>query len=251
MRCVILDTETTGLSPQKGDRMVEIGAVELVGRRRTGRRFHRYINPQRSIPQQAVRIHGIDDAKVADAPLFREIADELLAFIEGATLVIHNAEFDLGFLMYELAEAGKPNIDDAPVIDTLALARRRFPDKKNTLDALCDRFGIARDHRTLHGALLDSELLAEVYLALTGGRQLSLVIDRVEVRKAAALVGRRSRRACLEPRIREQQETAPLTGASLPPLSEEERQAHRRMLERILEESGGALIWREPEMAAA
>jgi len=228
--------------------MVEIGAILLEGRSVTGQTFHRYINPQRSIPQNVVRIHGIDDARVADEPPFSEIADAFLDFIDGATLVIHNAEFDLKFIMYELALAGKADIDRVPVIDTLALARKRFPGQRNTLDALCDRFGIDRGHRTLHGALLDSELLAEVYLEMTGGRQFSLMLDQVEARPAGSFVS--SQQQALRDRIQEQQETAPLTGRTLPPITDPERQAHSRMLERILKESGGALIWREPEAEA-
>ncbi len=247
MRYVILDTETTGFSPQHGDRMVEIGAIAMEGRTLSEKTFHHYIHPQREIPQAVVRIHGIDDAKVADKPSFPEIADEFLDFIAGSTLIIHNAEFDLNFIMYELAEAGKADIGAMPVIDTLGMARKRFPGQKNTLDALCDRFGIERGHRTLHGALLDSELLAEVYLALTGGRQFSLGLES-PARPAAEFVSSKVPRRV---KIQEQQETAALTGAKLPPISEPEQQAHRRMLARILEESGGALIWQESEVVAA
>jgi DNA polymerase-3 subunit epsilon len=176
----MLDTETTGFSPAKGDRMVEIGAIEVKDREvLSGEKhvFHHYINPGRDIPAQVTRIHGIDNAKVKDKPGFGDIAQEFLNFIDGAALVIHNASFDLGFIMHELRLNGQPSIDDVPVIDTLPLARKKHPNHKNNLDALCDRYGIERGHRELHGALLDSELLAEVYLAMTGEREFSLDID--------------------------------------------------------------------------
>jgi len=240
MRYVILDTETTGLSPQQGDKMVEIGAIAVHNREVSNEVFHRYINPQRDIPQVVVRIHGIDNDKVKDEPPFVDIADEFLDFIAGSTLVIHNASFDLNFLMYELAIAGKSDIGEMPVIDTLEMARKQFSGQRNNLDALCDRFDIVRDHRKLHGALLDSELLAEVYLAMTGGRQFSLMLEH-QTRKAASFVqGKLPRRAS---QLQEQQETAIITRRTLPPVQESDQQAHTLMLERILKESDGALIW--------
>ncbi len=234
----MLDTETTGLSPLNGDRIVDIGAVEVLHRRVTDRHFHHYINPERPIPEEVVRIHGIDDAKVADAPRFAEIARDFLAFIEGATLVIHNAPFDLLFLMHELDRAGMPGIDDAPVIDTLAWARKLHPNQRNNLDALCDRYGVARGHRTLHGALLDSELLAEVYLAMSGGRQFSLTMD-APVQRASQLA-RVPRRASQRD---EKAETAAIMRRPVPPLPEEDRAAHEALMARIRKESGGNVIW--------
>jgi len=177
MKLIMLDTETTGLSPAKGDRMVEIGAIKMDGRKiLSGKKgvFHHYINPDRDIPPHVTRIHGIDNARVSNFPRFGDIAHLFLEFIEGATLVIHNATFDLNFIMHELHLNQFPNIDEVPVIDTLALARKKHPNQKNNLDALCDRYSIERDHRELHGALLDSKLLAQVYLSLSEGEPLSL-----------------------------------------------------------------------------
>lgn len=174
MREIVLDTETTGLDPSKGDRLVEIGCVELVNRFLTGRVFHRYLNPERSMPLEAFQVHGLSEAFLADKPKFREVADEFLAFIGEDPLVIHNASFDIGFLNHELKRLGRPLIVQTRVIDTLMLARRRHPGQQNSLDALCQRYGIDNSRRTKHGALLDSEILAEVYAELTGGRQSSL-----------------------------------------------------------------------------
>jgi DNA polymerase III subunit epsilon len=174
MREIVLDTETTGLDPARGDRLVEIGCVEIVNRFLTGRVFHRYINPQRAMPIEAFNVHGLSEAFLSDKPLFSEIADEFLAFIAEDTLVIHNASFDIGFLNHELKRLGKGPIAQTRVIDTLTLARRRHPGQQNSLDALCQRYGIDNSRRTKHGALLDSEILAEVYAELTGGRQSSL-----------------------------------------------------------------------------
>ncbi len=247
MRLIMLDTETTGLSPQKGDRMVEIGAIEVVNRKvlsGADHVFHRYINPERNIPAEVVRIHGIDHDKVKDEPPFREIAQQFLDFIDGATLVIHNASFDLGFIMHELQINGFGNIGHVPVIDTLAFARQKHPHQRNNLDALCDRYHIERGHRTLHGALLDSELLAEVYLAMTGGRQFSLGMD-ISSQPASSFV------QLPEPsRARsEQQETAALMRRDPLPIPPEEMAAHIAMMTRIAEESNGQHIWREPQPA--
>lgn len=174
MREIVLDTETTGLDPFKGDRLVEIGCVEIVNRFLTGRVFHRYLNPERSMPIEAFNVHGLSEAFLSDKPKFREIADEFLDFVGDDPLVIHNAAFDIGFLNHELKKVGKPAILQSRVIDTLMLARRRHPGQQNSLDALCQRYGIDNSRRTKHGALLDSEILAEVYAELTGGRQSSL-----------------------------------------------------------------------------
>ena len=183
MREIVLDTETTGLDPDTGDRIVEIGAVELVNHMPTGRIFHAYINPQRDVPAEAVEVHGLTAAFLSDKPVFAAVAAEFAAFIGDARLVIHNAAFDMRFLNAELGWAGQPGIAWARAVDTLELARRRFPGAQNTLDALCRRFGVDNCGREKHGALLDSELLAEVYLELMGGRQPDLVLSRRGVRK--------------------------------------------------------------------
>ena len=174
MREIVLDTETTGLDARGADRLVEIGCVELLNHIPTGRVFHRYINPQRSMPAEAFRVHGLSDEFLRDKPLFAAVVDEFLAFIEGARLVIHNAEFDVGFLNMELARERRPAILPESVLDTLHLARRRHPGGPNSLDALCARYRIDNSGRTKHGALLDAELLADVYLELIGGRQAAL-----------------------------------------------------------------------------
>ena len=173
MRQVVLDTETTGLEPTAGHRVIEIGAVELVDRRLTGRRFHCYVNPQREIEEGALEVHGISAEFLADKPHFAGVAADFLAFIRGAELVIHNAPFDLAFLDMELgmlADAPGRVTDFASVLDTLELARELHPGQRNSLDALCKRYGIDDSSRTLHGALLDAEILADVYLAMTGGQ---------------------------------------------------------------------------------
>lgn len=173
MRQIVLDTETTGLEVGKGHRIIEIGCIELVARRPSGRRFHRYLNPQRAVDEGARAVHGISDEFLADKPRFAEVAAEFLAFIDGAELVIHNAAFDVSFLDAELALAD-PGLgrvaDHARVLDTLALAREKYPGQRISLDALCKRLNIDNRHRELHGALLDAQLLADVYLAMTGGQ---------------------------------------------------------------------------------
>ncbi len=176
MREIVFDTETTGLDPQSGDRMVEIGCIELVNRVPTGRTFHAYFNPERPMPLAAQQVHGLSDAFLADKKRFHEHALELLEFLEDAPLVAHNAQFDFGFLNYELGVCGHPEVLLERMIDTLAIARRRHPGAKHSLDALCARYGIDRSHRVLHGALLDAELLAQVYVELTGGRQIGLAL---------------------------------------------------------------------------
>ncbi len=173
MRQVVLDTETTGLSPQNGDRVVEIGCVELVMRRPTGRTFQAYLNPQRSMSQEAVEITGLSDAFLQDKPLFVSVADDFLAFVEGAELIIHNAEFDMGFLENELSLLEESRGALAPrvsVLDTVKLARSMYPGQRVSLDALCRRLGVDNSGRDLHGALLDAQILAEVYLAMTSGQ---------------------------------------------------------------------------------
>lgn len=174
MREIIFDTETTGLDPKTGDRMVEIGCVEMVGRVETGRTFHAYFNPERDMPAEAEKVHGLSAAFLATKPRFAETVDDLLAFLGDAPLVAHNAGFDFGFLNSELERCGRAPIDLARMVDTVAIARRKHPGAKLSLDALCTRYGIDRSHRVKHGALLDAELLAQVYVELTGGRQIGL-----------------------------------------------------------------------------
>ena len=169
MRQIVLDTETTGLNHATGDRLIEIGCVELLNRRLTGRNLHFYINPERDVPEDAVAIHGLTADFLADKPKFAEVVHDIRAFVQDAELIIHNAAFDIGFLDMEFTLHGLPPFREhvANVIDTLREARQMFPGKRNSLDALCDRLGVSNAHRTLHGALLDAELLAEVYLAMT------------------------------------------------------------------------------------
>jgi DNA polymerase III subunit epsilon len=174
MREIVLDTETTGLNPQGGDRLIEIGCVELLNRIPTGREFHRYINPQRDVPPEAVAVHGLSADFLKDKPLFADIAQDFLSFIAGDTLVIHNAAFDVGFLNAEFQRVAGPEVTMDRVTCTLQLARRRHPAGPNTLDALCKRYGIDNSKRTKHGALMDSTLLAEVYIELLGVRQAAL-----------------------------------------------------------------------------
>ncbi|MEX2497844.1 MAG: DNA polymerase III subunit epsilon [Wenzhouxiangellaceae bacterium] len=178
MRQIVLDTETTGLEPEDGHRIIEIGCLELIDRRLSGRQFHRYINPERSVESGALSVHGLSDEFLSDKPRFAEIADEFVEFVRGAELLIHNASFDVGFLDSELArlEGGPCIADLAEVLDTLTLARDLHPGQRNSLDALCRRYDVDNSNRTLHGALLDSELLAEVYLMMTGG-QVALGLD--------------------------------------------------------------------------
>jgi DNA polymerase-3 subunit epsilon len=187
MREIVLDTETTGFDPASGHRIVEIACLELVNHLPSGRHFQRYLNPDREMPEDAFAVHGLSAAFLADKPRFAEVADELLAFIDGAPLVIHNAEFDIGFLNAELALLGRPTLVSAGTVDTLQMARRRFPGAPASLDALCRRFNVDNSVRALHGALLDVELLAEVYLELIGGRQAGLDLVQAEIRAAAAV----------------------------------------------------------------
>ncbi|WP_298289579.1 DNA polymerase III subunit epsilon [Novosphingobium sp.] len=174
MREIVFDTETTGLDPQSGDRLVEIGCIEMVHRVPTGAVFHAYFNPERSMPPEAEAVHGLSSAFLADKPLFAQHAAELLAFLGDAPLVAHNAGFDFGFLNAELALCNLPPVDRSRMVDTVAIARRKHPGAKLSLDALCSRYGIDRSHRVRHGALLDAELLAQLYVELMGGRQIGL-----------------------------------------------------------------------------
>lgn len=232
-RQVVLDTETTGLEVAEGHRITEIGCVELVRRRPTGRRFHRYINPQRQLDARAREITGLSEQFLADKPLFAEVADEFLDFIQGAELIIHNAAFDVGFLEHELALCGARITrlrDCSRVTDTFVMARERFPGKRVALDALCSRFGIDNSHRTVHGALLDAELLAEVYLALTSGQvDLQLLTDGGLGAGVAAGFQNAG--------------TLPLRRL---PASPAERELHEQTLARIDQRSGGRCLWRQP-----
>ena len=176
IREIVLDTETTGLNPHDGHRIVEIGALEMVNKVLTGRKFHFYINPERDMPHEAYRIHGISSDFLKDKPVFKEIANEFLEFIEGGKLVIHNASFDIKFLNYELSLLNLPSLELSEAIDTLIIARKNYPGARVNLDALCRRFKIDNSSREFHGALLDAALLAEVYVELTGGRQTSFVM---------------------------------------------------------------------------
>lgn len=239
MRQIVLDTETTGLNARTGDRIIEIGGVELVNRRLTGNNLHFYINPERDSDPGALAVHGLTTEFLSDKPKFAEIVDPLRDYLRGAELVIHNAPFDIGFLEAEFALLGLPSFGEhhAGVIDTLVQAKSMFPGKRNSLDALCDRFGINNAHRTLHGALLDAELLAEVYLSMTRGQE-SLVIDMLadaprpaEAAAAGAAVA--------------------LGSIELPVLaaSAEERAAHEAVLNDLDKATKGATVWRrEPAL---
>lgn len=210
MREIVLDTETTGLDPLRGDRLVEIGCVEIVNHMPTGQVFHCYLNPERDMPQEAFAVHGLSTEFLADKPLFAAVADEFLAFIGEAPLVIHNAAFDVGFLNAELARVTRATIGPERLIDTLLLARRKHPGVSNRLDDLCSRYAIDNSRRTKHGALLDAELLAEVYIELIGARQAQLgLVTGLAVTQIQSTDGpRRQRPAPLAPRLSAQDRAA-------------------------------------------
>ena len=193
MREIVLDTETTGFDPESGDRIVEIGAIELKGHVPTGNTYHQYINPERAMPKDAFEVHGLGDEFLADKPLFAMVAQAFIDFIGDAKLVIHNAAFDMKFINAELAWAGLTRIELERAVDTLAIARRKFPGAPASLDALCRRYGIDNSARTLHGALLDSEILAEVYLELIGGRQPDFGLSSVPEARSASGAGQSKR----------------------------------------------------------
>ena len=203
MREIVFDTETTGLDPAKGDRVVEIGCIELLNGIPTGKTFHHYIDPERDMPEEAFKIHGISNAMLAGKPVFAGIAAAFLEFTDGAKLVAHNAEFDFKFMSAELVRLGYPGLSKDRMVDTIALARRKHPGAPASLDALCQRYGIDTSRRTKHGALLDSELLAEVYAELTGGKQTALVFGSASSRSwnGAASAPRRERPVPLVPRV--------------------------------------------------
>lgn len=206
MREIVLDTETTGLDPLRGDRLVEVGCVEIFNRMPTGQTFHRYFNPERSMPAEAFAVHGLSSEFLAGKPLFAEEVEDFLAFIGDAPLVIHNATFDIGFINMELDRIKLPAIPRERLVDTLLLARRKHPGVSNRLDDLCSRYSIDNSRRTKHGALLDAELLAEVYIDLIGARQSQLVLasESRDIRTAAAgEMPRRQREVPLAPRITE------------------------------------------------
>jgi DNA polymerase III subunit epsilon len=191
MREIVFDTETTGLSPQNGDRMVEIGCVEMFNRVETGRTFHAYFNPGRPMPSEAEAVHGLGDRFLSDKPQFGDVCEALLDFLGDSPLVAHNAGFDFGFINHEFGQCGRPTVCTSRMVDTLAIARQRFPGAKHSLDALCTRFGVDRSLRIKHGALIDAQLLAQVYVELTGGRQigLGLVAEIIEDAPADGLPG--------------------------------------------------------------
>ena len=226
MREIVLDTETTGLDPLQGHRLIEIGCIELVNRIPSGLTYHTYLNPERAVPAEAFAIHGLSDEFLKDKPLFALVADELIAFLGDAPLVIHNAAFDVGFLNAELDRLGRPPIARERMIDTLLLARRRHPGGSNRLDDLCVRYAIDNSRRAKHGALLDAELLSEVYVELIGARQAQLVLSQT-----AALRGVPGETIIVRER------PAPLA----PRITDAERQAHRLFLAGL----GEIAIWRD------
>ena len=239
MRQIVLDTETTGLEPSQGHRIIEIGCVELVNRRHTRRSFHQYLQPDRDIDEGAIEVHGITNEFLADKPRFGDVVEDFLAFIAGAELIIHNAPFDVGFLNHELQllGAGRGRLEThCSILDTLELARRLHPGQKNNLDALCRRYEVDNSNRELHGALLDAEILADVYLSMTGG-QTSLSLEGQEAGQAARRGGERIRR--LSP------ERPPLPVLQAGP---EEAAAHQRYLEHLA--AAGGCAWLELEAAA-
>ncbi len=187
MREIILDTETTGLDPKNGHKIIEIGALEMQNKVLTGKSFHYYINPERDVPFEAFQVHGISAEYLKDKPKFYEVAEEFLNFIQNSPLVIHNASFDMMFLNYELSAITKSTIDYSYAVDTLAIARKTFPGQRNNLDALCRRFGIDNAHRKYHGALKDASLLAEVYIELTGGRQIKFAMQAKNTDASSAM----------------------------------------------------------------
>lgn len=233
MRQVILDTETTGLDAKDGDRIIEIGCVELLNRKLSGRNFHHYVNPERPSHEDAIRVHGISNEFLQDKPRFVAIADELIEYLRGAELIIHNASFDIGFLDREFERLGKPPVSElvANVVDTLAMAREVYPGKRNSLDALCDRLGVDNSARTQHGALLDAELLAEVYICLTRGQE-ALLIDSggADARQEAVA-------------------DVDLSTVNLPVVyaSAQESAAHEDLLQQLDKASSGATVWRRSE----
>lgn len=229
-REIILDTETTGMNPFEGDRIVEIGCVECINHIATGKHYHVYINPERDMPAEAAAVHGLTEAFLKDKPVFAEIYADFLDFIGDAKLVIHNAEFDMRFINHHLTEMGAPAIPNTRVIDTLIMARQKFPGSPANLDALCKRFGVDNSNRTLHGALLDSELLAEVYMELLGGRQTGLSLGQDEDTGSMPDQDNFSKRS-----------TKPLRPPRSFPVPDVELKAHLEMIENL----GDKALWRK------
>ena len=230
VREIILDTETTGLDPAKGDRIVEIGAVELLNHLPTGRTFHVYINPERDMPKEAEAVHGLSSTFLRDKPVFASIAQDFMEFLGNDVLIIHNASFDMAFINAELGFVRMPSIPPERVVDTLHIARQKHPGAANSLDALCRRYGIDNSRRTKHGALLDSELLAEVYLELIGGRQTALILEASVTKRAATVVAA--------------QQIAHQRPAPLPSrLTDEERAAHSAFVADL----GEHALWKQAD----
>lgn len=230
MRQIVLDTETTGLSAEAGDRIIEIGCVELINRKLTGRHFHHYVNPERESHEDALKVHGISNEFLLDKPKFHEISQDFLEFIQDAELVIHNAAFDVGFIDKELSGCGHQPLKAhvSKILDTLAMAKEIYPGKRNSLDALCDRLGVNNSARTLHGALLDAELLADVYISMTRGQNALVMHDA----GTDELSGNTLK--------------VDLSGFSLPVIlpTEDELQMHEQMLLEIDKVSNGKTLWR-------
>ena len=235
MRQIVLDTETTGLDPQEGHRLIEIGCVELKDRRLTGNNFHQYIQPDREVDPGAVEVHGITNAMLADKPRFAEIAEDFLRYVSGSELIIHNADFDTGFLDHELRlwRGEGPGIRDlCEVTDTLSLARRMHPGQRNSLDALCKRYGVDNSHRELHGALLDAEILADLYLAMTGGQvSLALGVEPAADPGSERAPGPRGRLDVNRPRLR------------VVRADSRAQAAHAERLAAIATANGGLCLW--------
>lgn len=231
MRQIVLDTETTGLNPRSGDRIIEIGCVELINRRLTGNNFHVYINPERDSEDGALAVHGLTTEFLGDKPKFAEIADELRDYVSGAEIIIHNAPFDVGFIDAEFNRLNVPSFAEhvGQITDTLVRAKEMHPGKRNSLDALCDRYGVSNAHRALHGALLDAELLAEVYLAMSRGQN-SLTID-LHVDDAALSNG-------------DNTQVVPMPNVIVLPATETELTEHEMVMKRLDKESKGACVWR-------
>jgi len=236
MRQIFFDTETTGLSPESGDRIIEIGCVEMVSRRLTGNNKHFYVNPERKNSEDAVKIHGLTDEFLADKPLFASVADELLGFVDGAEIIIHNAGFDIGFLNEELRRVGRPKFPGfvSQVTDSLLMAREMFPGKANSLDALCKRLEVDNSNRALHGALLDAGLLAEVYIRMTRGQNSLVIDDGASSAAQAALEAVDFARLGLRVLVADADESA----------------AHAALLAELDKASGGKTLWRALEPVA-
>ena len=229
MRQIVLDTETTGLSAEGGDRIIEIGCVELIARRLTGNNRHFYLNPERDSHEEALKVHGISNEFLRDKPKFAAVADELIAYLSGAEIIIHNAPFDVGFLNKELSLVGKPGLRQSvgSVTDTLTMAKEMYPGKRNSLDALCDRLGVDNASRTLHGALLDAELLADVYINLTRGQN-ALVMESADEPTAGVVIQKMD-----------------LSTFALPVIAanDHEQAAHAELLQQLDKASQGKTVW--------